>query len=559
MIGTFKDLSQGKRIIIDIETKDPFLKTKGASWAYGSGYILGIGIKVDAESAEYYPLRHEKGNNIEKEKMVRYLSTIPNDAFIVGHFLYYDCGWLFNNMGYLHRGRYRDTLLTSQLYDNTVSHSLANMCNLLQLGEKSNIGDPTKIYQLPIETVAKYCIQDVELTAKLDDRLWKERDSESCTRECQLIPILVQMKNKGIKIDQEQLSKIQKYFQIELDKCLAEIPECKNIWSGASVAAFFRRFNISYPFTKLGAASFPNWYLDSISHPKIQALAKARKLYKLINTFCVGIRTHIADDGKIHPDLYNGKSEDGGTVTGRFSSANPNIQQQPNRTEEGMLLRSVYVPENLIWYKFDYKQQEPNLMMHYASKLNLIDDKWRQLFQNPDADFYEPIQKMMAIERFPAKTITLARCYNMGYEKLARMLHISEELAKDYLLRFDKSVPWLIKLKRFCVDRANEKKQLKTLGGRYLRFNNYNSNDAFNHLIQGSAADQIKQAMLDIYNNMRLIPLIQVHDELNYDITEEQMFEETDIFISQYMINSFKLDFPVRVDGKYGHNWKECS
>lgn len=567
MLGTFKRVDEAKRVIVDIETKDPLLKTKGASWVHGLGHITGISIKVDQETAEYYPLRHQDESNYDREAVSSYLHSIPHSAVVVGHYSYYDLGWLFKELGWLHLGgKYRDTLVVSQLFNNSLSsYSLDAMSRYFNIGQKSEIGDPTKIWTLPINTVARYANMDVELTAKLDDKLYKEWDTEACYRECQLVPILVQMKAKGIKIDVEQLDNVQKQLFGKYNETMAEIPEIKNIWANASVATFFRRLGVNYPFTaptkahSSGVPSFPSWFLESQPHSKIQSLSRARKLHRLINTFCLGIRSSIADDGRIHPDFFNGRSDHGGTVTGRFSSAHPNVQQIPHRTEEGMLLRSCFLPDNGIWYKFDYKQQEPILMLHYASKLNLPGiEQWKEIYRQPDADFYRPIEQMMGISRQFSKTLSLAFAYNMGYQLLAQRANISEEEARKSIVKFNQTLPWLAKLKEYCQTRASEQGKIRTIGNRHLYFNRQSAYDALNYLCQGGGADQIKQAMLNIYEKMGLVPMLQVHDNLDYDFSEEMFLEKYDDQIEEIMIDAMKLDFPTRVDKQMGHNWQEA-
>lgn len=551
-------------MIVDIETKDPLLRSRGASWVFGLGYIVGISIKVDNEPAEYYPLKHQNEQCFEHETVRRYLMDIPRHTAVVGHYLQYDAGWLYNSMGWLHNGPLRCTLILSQLRNNTYpSFSLDNRCRDFGLGQKISIGKPTDIWKLPINTVAMYANHDVELTARLDDFLWKERDSEPARRECGIIPILVKMKKKGIKIDLDRLNELQHYFHTEYTKTTENL-SVKNIWASSSVYSLFHRLHITPPRTREGNPSFTDEVLETFSHvsPEIEALRRARKIHKLINTFCTGIRSHIADDGHIHPDFYNGRSDDGGTVTGRLSAANPGVHQIPHRTKDGMLIRSVFVAGEGIWYKFDYKQQEPVLMLHYASRLNLPGiQKWRNIYESSDADFYTPIQEMMSIPRQMSKTLTLAFCYNMGADTLARRAKIGGNEAMQYIRRFNHALPWLggqDGLKAYCIGKAETNGYIKTIGGRHLYFNRHTANDALNYLAQGGSADQKKEAMLQIYEKLGLVPMIDMHDEFGYGFTEEMFLEEKDKEISEIMSKAFVLDFPSRIDATYGNNWMDC-
>lgn len=559
MFGTFKRTDQAKRVIVDIETRDPFLREKGASWVYGYGHISGIGIKVDSEPSEYYPIEHEEGN-YDKDKVFNYLKDIPNTVVVGGHYIQYDLGWLHYASGWLHSGPVRCTLVTSQLKNNSLaSFSLDNLCKYYRLGTKSDIGDPRLIWKQSAYQVAKYCNNDIELTAKLDNLNWDINETEACVRENKVIKLLVMMKINGIKISREALNKIQEWLGIEYGRTIQTI-SCKNIWANASVAMFFRSLGLRLMYTPNGTPSFPNWYLKQFTHPAVVALVKARQLHKLIHTFCTGIRQSIADDGKMHPDFFNGRSDDGGTITGRLSSAHVNVQQIPTRTDEGLLLRGCFVPEHDVWYKFDYSQQEPRIMLHYASKLGLKGiDSWRLKYESdPHTDFYDALVKAMNCSRDVAKTTTLARCYGMGPDKLARMNNFDVSTAMNHLISFDRGVPWLPALKEYCMEKAKTAKRLRTLGNRYIYFNNYTADKAFNHEIQGSAADQIKEAMVQVYENTGKIPLLQVHDELAYDFSKEEYVNKLDDEIESIMMNAFELDFPVKVDKKYGLNWRAC-
>lgn len=557
MFGTFKRTDEAKRIVIDIETRDPYLKDKGASWVYGRGHIAGIGIKIDQERAEYYPISHpNESTDTWRYKIEEYLKRIPDSVRIVGHYVCYDLGWLYHTYSYL-PNNIGDTLLGAQIQRNDLpSYSLDSLSQKYTLGQKIEV-EPTSIWTLPLNSQMKYCCHDVELTAKLDDLQYKERETIAYKRECQLIPILVKMKERGIKIDFERLSELQHHF-VRILRELMRQTTCKNIWAARELVAVFNRLKINFRETEKGNPTFPQWFIESIDHPEIQIIARARKIHRLINTFCIGLRHCLTDDNRIHPDFMNGRSETGGTITGRLSAQHVNVQQIPHRTHEGMLIREVFLPDRDMWYKFDYKQQEPMLMLHYAAKLDMLDDTWKEVYKQPGADFYDPISKMLNIDRQLSKTITLATCYNMGYKKFARVAGISELDAQKHLLSFNKAVPWLYKIKDYATNKALERKYVTTVGDRKLFFETSTASKAFNHLIQGSAADQIKEAMIKIYKRYNLIPRLQVHDELAYDFGREDYLGALDNGIELEMVDAFDLAFPTRVDKKFGHNWSEC-
>lgn len=557
MFGTFKRMDEAKRVVIDIETRDPYLKDKGSSWVYGRGHIAGIGIKIDQEPAEYYPIQHpNESTDNWRYRIEEYLKSIPHSVRVVGHYICYDLGWLYRSYGFLPHN-VGDTLLGAQIQKNDLpSYSLDNLSQRFMLGQKIEV-DPTTIWSLPLPTQMKYCCHDVELTAKLDDRQYAERETKAYQRECALIPILVKMKHRGIKIDTERLNQLQGELAKQYQQVMRGTT-CKNIWAARELVTVFNRLKIPFRDTEKGNPTFPQWFLETFDHPEIQAIANGRKIHRLINTFCVGLKYCLTDDGRIHPDFMNGRSEDGGTITGRLSAQHVNVQQIPHRTEEGMKIREAFIPDSGMWYKFDYRQQEPMLMLHYAASLNLLDDTWKEVYRQPGADFYDPIAKMLNVDRQLSKTITLATCYNMGYRKFARIAHISELDAQKYLIAFNKAIPWLYKLKDYATSKALERKYVTTIGDRKLYFDTATASKAFNHLIQGSAADQIKEAMIRVYQKYNLIPRLQVHDELAYDFNEEAYIKSKDKDIELEMIDAFDLAFPTRVDKKFGHNWSEC-
>jgi DNA polymerase-1 len=347
-------------------------------------------------------------------------------------------------------------------------------------------------------------------------------------------------------IDEKQLDHIEHEFKSKLWEHMQPLiklnPKIK-IWSGDSLEMLFKQLHLTIPRTVKGNPSFEGKYLETLgqTNPIIGHLSQARKLHRLSNNFVNGIREKIVN-GKIHPDYYNGKSAQGGTITGRFSSAHINIQQIPSRTEDGMEIRGVFIPTKSAWTRFDYSQQEPKIMLHYASLLNLPGiEEWRVRYtEEPDTDFYQVLMDITKRERGEMKTNTLALAYGMGIGHMADIMGTTEDEARESKQGFFDNVPWLPALRNFVVGQATKKGSIKTLGGRKLMFRPNEINKAFNYLCQGSAADQTKQAMIDVYEKTGKVPLCQVHDELNYDFTEEDLETDKDKEISNLMKDAFK-------------------
>lgn len=572
MLGKFIETNENtKRVVIDIETYDPYLKSKGVSWIYNEGFIIGIACKIDDQPSEYYPIRHQE-ENYDKQQCKNYFYNLFSNCYdhdipIIAHYSQYDLGWL-DHEGFIDIGRcppLRDTLIGGQLYKSDMTFSLKMMAKFFQVGEKTEI-EINDLFKMPVNVVEAYACNDSDLTARIDSKLeslLRTNELTALLRENGIIPLIVMMKKNGIKIDEEKLLRLEFVFKSKLEQRQLQIdavyPNAK-IWSNKDLEFVFRRLNLGYPRTEFGNPSFTASFLDSVKHPVVKVVAEARKIDRLLNGFLGGIKTAIVN-GKIHSDYFNGRSEGGGTITGRLSSANPNMQQVPSRTDDGLEVRSLFIPDNLAWARFDYSQQEPRLMLHYAKLLDLPTmDRWNELYKlNPDTDFYDVLMEITGIkDRGVMKTNTLALSYGMGEDHMASIMGILVEEARAYKYRFGRDVPWLSELAEYVKKRAIQKGEIKTLGNRYLKFSQGTAQKAFNHMIQGSAADQTKQAMIDIYKITGKVPLSQIHDELNYDFTEDDVGNEMNEVINRIMKDGFKLEFPIKVDMSLGYNWREC-
>jgi DNA polymerase I-like protein with 3'-5' exonuclease and polymerase domains len=272
------------------------------------------------------------------------------------------------------------------------------------------------------------------------------------------------------------------------------------------------------------------------------------------------------------------RSDNGGTVTGRFSYSNPNLQQIPARNKDlGPMIRSLFIPEEgHTWGCFDYSQQEPRLVVHYSALDNLygVSDVI-EAYKDGEADFHQIVAEMADIPRSQAKTINLGLFYGMGKNKLQAELGINEDKAKDLFKQYHNRVPFVKTLMDSVMRRAQDKGRVRTLLGRRCRFNLWEPNQygihkalpydaasaehgpgirraytykALNKLIQGSAADMTKKAMVELHKE-GIIPHIQVHDEL--DISVKGNADK----IKEIMESAVELEVPNKVDYESGSNW----
>ena len=304
---------------------------------------------------------------------------------------------------------------------------------------------------------------------------------------------------------------------------------------------------------------------------------------KLKNTFLHSIRNFVYK-GRIHSDIHQLRGDQGGTVTGRLSYSHPNLQQLPNYSNIGMGIRSIFLPEEgCEWGCFDYSQQEPRLVVHFALQtkgVTGIGDIVEQ-YRQGNADFHQIVADIADIDRAEAKTINLGLFYGMGQAKLQTQLGIdNDDSAKEFLKNYHSKVPFIKQLIKSVMDRAQRKGRIRTLGGRYCRFDMWEPKQfgihkpltfeqaeteigignmkraftykALNKLIQGSAADMTKQAMINLHKE-GIIPMIQIHDELDISIEKNNKTQSDKII--KIMKQAIPLDIPNEVDYEFGSDW----
>ena len=600
----YPDLRAADEVAIDLETKDPDLKKLGAGWAYGKGHIVGFAVAALGKQY-YFPIAHDAGGNMDLDITVAWMQDLlKQPSTKIFHNAAYDLGWLkFNNFEV--NGPIVDTMIAAALIDeNRWSFSL-NACAKDYLGEIKNetflnekakewgIDPKQDLWRMPAGYVGFYAEQDAGLTLRLWQRFKAEIQQQSLNdvweMEMQLLPILHKMRATGIRVDEEKASLLKKEFKqkesLLLSKIKKETTLSVDIWAARSVAKVFDRIGVDYPRTqKSGEPSFTTNWLANCEHPVAKLVKEAREINKFHSTFIDSIQRYV-HKGRIHAEINQLRSDQGGTVSGRLSYANPNLQQIPARNKEfGNKIRSLFLPEEgKQWGSFDYSQQEPRLVAHYSSAIGQkLDgsDEFIQAYQDESADFHQIVADMAQISRTQAKTINLGLFYGMGKNKLSKELGISKDKAEILLNQYNSRVPFVKKLAEAVTQSASKFGFIRTIKGRKCRFDkwepmtfgmnqamnyneakaNYGNNirraftyKALNRLIQGSAADQAKQAMIDCYN-AGFMPMLQIHDELCFSI-----YGNDDIIkIKKEMENSIEnLRVPFKVDVAKGTSWGE--
>jgi len=602
----YPDLTGYKQIAIDLETYDPNLITLGPGWARNDGYIVGVAIAAGDMSA-YFPMRHQNGHNLDPKMTMRWLQRQMATPQIdkIMHNATYDAGWL-QAEGVTIQGRIIDTMITGAIVDeNRLSYSLNNLGKdyidmrkderLLRAAAKEWGFDPkSEMWRLPPRYVGGYAEQDAVMTLKLWERLRTEIEQQDLWNiwnlETSLIPLMIEMRKRGVRVDLDGAEKAKKLLKARTKDLRAQIKNISGVdidpWASASVERMFQALNLEYPRTDAGAPSFTKQYLNAHPHEACQMLVRLREFDKADSTFIDTILKH-EHKGRIHCEFHQLRSDDGGTVTGRFSSSNPNLQQIPARDPEiKSLIRGLFLPEEgCRWGSYDYSSQEPRLLVHWAASLpdtvrHPMVDHIVERYHTENVDLHQMVADIAGISRKQAKVVNLGIMYGMGKGKLANQLGISVEEAEELLATHHQRVPFVKGLAEIATQQADKYGTIRTLLGRKCRFHLWEPKfgykkplpleearkeygfalrraftyKALNKLIQGSAADQNKQAMADCHRE-GLVPMLTVHDELCFSVeSDAQSARITDIMENGL---GHVLKVPSKVDVALTNNWGE--
>jgi DNA polymerase I-like protein with 3'-5' exonuclease and polymerase domains len=608
------DLTSATKIAIDVETKDPNLKQNGPGWPTGDGEVVGYAIAVDGWSG-YIPVRHLGGGNIDEKQANKWLNKVfecPADKIM--HNAQYDLGWI-KRMGFTVNGRIIDTMLIASLLDeNRLSYSLNALAydylgkvksekGLIEAAREFGIDPKAEMWKMPAMYVGPYAETDAELTLELWNffsiQLSKEDLWQIANLELDLLPCLVDMTWRGVRVDLDRVERTRDSLLKRETEVLKKIKNVAGgqveIWAAQSLAKAFDKLNIAYPKTEKGAPSFTKLFLQEHPHPLAQLIVEARNLNKTSGTFINTIMKHCHADGRIHAHINQIRSDDGGTVSGRISMSNPNLQQIPARDPVmGPMIRSLFLPEEgEQWAAIDFSQQEPRILVHYAHvygktrgiELEGAADFVEAYNNNPDTDFHTLVAEMANIPRKQAKTINLGMMYGMGVNKLSEQLDISVDEARGIIKQYHNRVPFVKGLMNGVMNRLNEKTSggsLRSIKGRKCRFDLWEPDTfemnkalpykdavdaygpttrlkraytykALNRLIQASAADMTKQAMVNLYQAGHL-PMVQIHDEIAMSVKSKDQAAE----IATIMETAVPLEVPSKCDIEIGPSWGEA-
>ena len=599
----FPDLSEAKEIAIDLETCDPNMEKFGPGWPRKDGYIVGYAVAVDGWCG-YYPIAHGGGGNLDKkivESWITEIMLLPCPK--VMHNAAYDLGWLWAS-GFKVEGKIIDTMIAAGLVDeNRFSYALNSLGfdmlkevkseeQLKKAAADWGVHPKKELFKLPANFVGSYGEQDAALTLKLwhhlETLLRKEEVESIFELETEMLPILTGMTFKGIRFDREKAQALIVELQGKEKKLVAAMKKEAGVpvdmWAAASIAKAFDKLGVEYPKTEKGAPSFTKSFLEACEHPLAKMVVEVREVNKTHNTFLQPYLDASEATGRIHSHVSQLRGETGGTVTGRLSMNQPNLQQVPARHPViGPMVRSLFLPEEgELWAANDFSAQEPRLLIHYAKLLGLegADVMAQAYHDDPETDFHQMVADMADITRKQAKTIGLGLMYGMGKAKLAVQLDMAVEEAAELIQTFHAKVPFL-KGTIFAVQKRIENPSsggsIRTLLGRKCRFPlwepmQWGINKALpreeasakygprikramtykglNKLIQGSAADQTKKGMVELHKagyNM----LLAVHDEVAISVKTKEEAEAA----AEIMKHAVALEVPSKIDVEAGPTW----
>lgn len=642
----FPDISKEKYWVVDVEAKDPYLRAKGPGYIRGDAFICGVAIAAPGIS-RYYPVRHAQGSNLAPNVVFDWLRDQAKDfrGELYGARLLYDEEALWHEDIQFHDDvRRRDVQIAEPLLDEETAEGyslevlskkylgkgkeeelLRDAASRYTKGYKDKRArrpisfDPkADLWMLPAEYVGAYAEGDVDRPRLIYEQQKPLLEEELLTPvfelESSLIPILLRMKIHGVAIDLAQAEKLRKILTIEIDKYSLQIKKLvgfdPNLDSGKDVLRAYETLAaksgeyISYVYTAKGAASFAaDWYATQ-SDPLSRIILKKKKLLTLRDDFLVGDIIKENVNGRIHAQFNALRQDDKGTRSGRFSSTNPNLQQVPNRHDE-----DLWGPDSPVWaveirklfiadvgkkfFKGDYSQQEPRLLVHFADACHLqgADIAVAKFKENPRTDYHTMTTDIVneksgrSYKRKRIKGVNLGIMYSMGLTKLCAQIGVSIEEGTEILAAYHAALPFVKKLSTKVMNTAEARGFIRTLLNRKRRFNlwepvpnskeeqkfryrglpreeaeakwpdrrlqRFGLHKALNALIQGSAADQTKTAMYTMYYGHHILPQLQIHDELTASVAD---MHEAQV-IKHVMETCVILRIPVICDAAIGPSW----
>lgn len=589
------------------------IATHGKSWAIPMGHPIGIMVEPEeigdgstvpppgyrkvlkngteslAKARYVKPAKHaEPQTQLSRSEVFDALRPIFfSDLIKVGHNVKFDTRSISKYYGEIPPGPYVDTMLLQHVInENLLSYSLENLISHnyggLRAYEKGGkLGK--EVATTAIDAAALYVHRDVRWTWMLFTRLMKKVESQPDLRkaldlDCQVLEVLMSMEDIGIPIDVKNL----KDLNLELDNELREVLNNISKYAPKGFNPDSNKHKQTLLFTPKsegglglkptkktakGAPSVDEEALRNIAHKHevVADLLKWAELQKLKTTYVEGLLPKLRS-GRLHPSFHLHR-----TATGRLSSSDPNLQNIPRTSN----IRKLFIaPENRTLLVADYDQIELRVMAMFSQDPRLL-----EVFKNEEdihaatasAVFKKPVEQITNEERQIGKGVNFLTAYGGGSAKLARVTGISEKDASEILANYYKSFKTLTQWKQQVINQGTSKGYVSTIKGRRRRLPDLKSSDqslrsraerqAVNAVVQGTAADICKQAMIDVYKVARqssLELLVQVHDELVATVNQTETKDIIQPFLAAMGDGSVINDVPIKVSYQFAHSWAEA-
>jgi len=557
--------------------------------------LVGVSFSVKKDEGFYIPINHVEQTELNASEVIEWLKQLLeiNQNKIIGQNLKYDIAVLRNHEIYI-KEFFADTMLMSYAANSTSSrHNLDALAeyylNTSTIKYEDVVGKGAKKYknfsEVPIKEATNYAAEDADITLQLFEKLSEIIDKSSInllkTIDYPLLFVLLEMEQKGALIDTSHLNELSKDFGAKLLNLVRKIHEASgsvfNIDSPKQLSEIlFEKLKIDtkgLKKTSTGYFSTSESVLQKLSDENdiVKDILEYRSLAKLKSTYTDKIAEICDQNSRVHTSYHQAV-----TSTGRLSSSDPNLQNIPIRTKEGITIREAFIaPANKKILAMDYSQIELRLMAHYSQDPIMLNSfkKNEDIHKRTASEIFGTELREVDDEmRRRAKTINFGLLYGMSAFGLSNQLGVSRAEADIFLNSYFERYSDVKKFMSDIVEKSKETKYVETLYGRKIHVPNITASNymvrqaaeraAINGPLQGSAADIIKIAMIKIdewinLNAPEIKMILQVHDELIYEVPNA--FSEDDLIpILDLMENTTEIDVPLKVEYGFGANWREA-
>jgi len=550
-----------------------YLETRGS--IYSKCDILGMGI-YDGEKG-YFISKNELANfkDLFSNEDLKYTYDLKKNLVVLN-----ELGISFENVSF-------DTMIATYLLDYVVKDDISFVARSFDINIPSYdelYGTDKRPKEIEEEYLKEICCRKAKFIYDTREQLLKELNDSGELElfnniEMPLISVLADMEITGIKVDGDYLEKVEVELKEQMDKLEKDIyalADCEfNIMSPMQLAkVLFENLGIKYPKkVKDNKYSTSKDILDKIKdlHPIVNKVLEYRTLAKLYTNYAVGLKAEIRDDGRIHTIFTQTL-----TRTGRLSSISPNLQNIPARAEFSRLIRKAFVPDNdSVLLSSDYSQVELRVFAHMSNATNLkqafIENK--DIHAKTASDIFKvSIEEVSKDMRRNAKAVNFGILYGISSFGLSEDLGIDIATAKKFIDNYLETYPEISEYMEnkkaeaykygYVTTLMNRKRVIEELNNKNYMIRSSGERMALNTPIQGTAADILKKAMVEIYDefnrrNLKSKMLIQVHDELVFNVIKSEL-DEVKKIVKDIMENTFKLNVPLKVDIEIGNNWYEA-